>query len=266
MSRKKRDPCFLIEMNAQQEDGKLKISPIGEFKGVDGRSYTLNGSDVVETNKNRKVDVVLNVNHGWEREGDKAAGWFSFNSLELREDGIYAELEQTDIGTELIEKKHYKYLSPEYRVARTEDNLIVLEIVGVGLVNRPNVLDDALNEQETSTEEKPNEKEDNSMANKEKDIELQAQLDAQKEENAQLKQDAKKAKIDRAVASSELMPNKVDFAMGLNGEQLESFLAINKEDAKHLSTNTKPDDKDEDDANKPTDAEVEVNRQLGLGE
>ena len=265
MSRKKRDPCFLIEMNAQEEDGKLKVSPIGEFKGVDGRAYTLNGAEVIETNKNRKVDIVLNVNHGWEREGDKAAGWFSFNSLELREDGIYAELEQTNIGTELIEKKHYKYLSPEYRVARTEDNLIVLEIVGVGLVNRPNVLDDALNEQETSKEEKPNEKENNSMATKE-EIELQKQLDAQKEANKQLTQDAKRVKIEAAVKSGELMPNKQEFAMGLDGEQLDNFLALNKEDAKHLSTNTKPDEQDEDNANKPTDAEVEVNRQLGIGE
>ena len=256
MSKKKREPCFLIEVNAQAGD-KIKISPIGEFKGVDGRPYVLNAGEVVAKTSDRKIDIVLNVNHGWDNENDKSAGWFDHNSLEVREDGIYANLDTTDIGEGLISKKHYKYLSPEYRVARSDNgNLIVLEIVGVGLVNRPNLLDEALNEQEQTEQEEE-------TLPTEKEIELQKQLEEQKETNRQLALDAKKTKIETAIAAGELMPNKQAFAMGLDGEQLESFLALNKEDAKHLATQTKPDESKEEP--ELSEAEIEVNKQLGLG-
>jgi hypothetical protein len=253
----KRDPCFLIEINAQNQEDKLRISPIGTFTGLDGRTYTLDASPVMEKTKEQKIDIVLNVNHGYDEVREKAAGWFDFDSLEVREDGIYASLNTTNIGEEAIKEKHYRYLSPEYKVAYSENNRIVLQIVGVGLVNRPNVLDEALNEQQENEE-------DNTLQKTEKEIELQAQIDAEREENKQLKDAAKKTKIETAVTAGELMPNKQEFAMGLDGEQLDSFLALNKEDAKHLTANTKPDDIEN---NKTlTTEEVEVNKQLGLGE
>jgi hypothetical protein len=256
MSKQKREPCFLIEINAQNTEEKIRISPLGDFTGLDGRSYTLDATSVIERTLEQKIDIVLNVNHGFDEAREKAAGWFAFNSLEAREDGIYASLTTTNIGEEAIREKHYRYLSPEYKVAYAENNRIVLQIVGVGLVNQPNVLDEALNNQEENGK-------DDSLKKSEKEIELQAQLDAEKEENRRLKDEAKKAKIETAVARGELMPNKQEFAMGLDGEQLEQFLELNKEDAKHLLATTKPDKKEDNPA--LSEAEIEVNRQLGLG-
>jgi len=252
LSQNKREPCYLIALNAQTKDEKIKISPAGEFKGVDGRVYTLNSSDVVTKTKDRKIDIVLNIEHGWSKEDNKAAGWFDFDSLEAREDGIYANLETTDIGAELIEKKLYRYLSPEYKVARAENSMIVLEIVGVGLVNRPNVLDEALNKEETTVQKSNN-----------TEIELQKEIQKLKEENQQLLTRAKEAKIDSAIKAGELMPKAKEFAMSLNGEKLDEFLALNKDEAKHLTTNTPIDTKE---PTAQTDEELEVNRQLGLGE
>ncbi|MCW1604922.1 phage protease, partial [Campylobacter jejuni] len=68
--------------------------------------------------------------------------WFDRNSLELREDGIYASLELTPKGKELVENKAFRYLSPEYYV---DDDKNVIHLDAMGLVNQPNLLNRALN-------------------------------------------------------------------------------------------------------------------------
>ena len=118
-----------IELNFQL-DKKVKISPIGEVVGVDGRVFIIDGNKVLEATKKIGIDIALNENH-W---GSKAFGWFALNSLELRDDGIYANLELNDLGKPAVENRHYRYLSPEYMV---DNNRNVLSIVGVGLVNQP---------------------------------------------------------------------------------------------------------------------------------
>jgi phage I-like protein len=250
----------LIELNAQSTDEKIKISPIGLVTGVDGRVYQVNGDDVVERIKAQKIDIVLNVNHAMDSHGEKAAGWFDVNSLEVREDGIYAALEPTDIGSTLITEKHFRYLSPEYHISWNGDIREVHDIGAVGLVNRPNVLDEALNNAENPEEDTLPKEVEPTDAEKA----LQTQLAKEKEINAQHMADAKKAKIETAVAAGELMPNKQAFAMGLDGEVLTNFLALEKNDAKHLGGDVKPDAKDEE--SQVSDEEAEVNRQLGLGD
>ena len=263
MSQKKREPCFVIDLNRANKNDKLKISPIGEVEGIDGRLYTINGEDVVTKTKTRNIDIVMNVNHGWDEYKEKAAGWFDLNSLEVKEDGIYASLETTNIGEELISEKHYRYLSPEYRVAYDGNNRIVTELVGVGLVNRPNLLDEALNNEESTKTEPIKEGKDMALdPNKKQPID--AQLKKLQEENAQLKLNEKKSKIDMAIAKGELMPNKQEYALKLDGEMLDEFLALNREDMKHLSTHTTPDT--DEGKNRLSDIDKEVNAQLGIDE
>ena len=213
-----------IEINATggtQE--KVKISPVGEVVGLDGRRYSIDAQSVIEKSKARKIDIVLNVNHGWDSYGHKAAGWFDPESLEAREDGIYATLNLTDIGESLLGAKHYRYLSPEYQVHRNGVNMEVLRIVGVGLVNNPNILKDALNaEGATEDEEREtmNEEQDNSAMQAQVER-LQAQINALKEENRMLR-------IDFAIKSGEMAPSKKEFALSLNDEQLDRFLQTEK--------------------------------------
>ena len=149
----------LLEINFKSEStDKIKISPIGEVVGFDGRSFNIKAENVLKATIKDGVDLVVDVNHGWSESGDKASGWIKLNTLEVREDGIYAEIEWTNIGQELLENKYFKYLSPAYVV---DKQMNVLSIDSVGLVNKPNLLKDKLvNKKE---EENNNNKDDEDM-------------------------------------------------------------------------------------------------------
>lgn len=257
MAENKREPCFLIELNAQTEGEKRRISPIGSVSGVDGRNYNINAEAVVAKMKSQNIDIVLNVAHGCTLEyGDKAGGWIDINSIEIKEDGIYADIVPTDIGDELISKKHYKYLSPEYRINWNGDTRDVVDIVGVALVNRPNVMEDEMNKQDGEDEV--------AKEKQELDIELQKQLDAEKEKNALLIKKAKVQRVDTAIASGYLLPANKEFALELNSQQLENYLAQQKTQMAHLGADVKPDANTEDNS-QISDEQKQVDKQLGLG-
>ena len=87
-------------------------------------------------NKNvRKVDIAVDVEH---RPEEGAAGWF--RKLFKKDDGLYAEIEWTEKGVELIKGKIYKYMSADYT-----PNYIDPEtgkqygptLLGAALTNRP---------------------------------------------------------------------------------------------------------------------------------
>ena len=259
MSKKRNS--VLIELNAQGE-GKTKISPVGLVEGVDGRKFNIEPNRVVSKMQEQKVDIALNVNHGIEEFGEKAAGWFDVNSLEVRDDGIYATLTPTDIGEEIISKKHFRYLSPEYYISWNGDIREVQSIGAVGLVNSPNVLDEALNhtEEDPKTEDPQITHEEDNVTEKEK--ELQQRLEEAEQNSKRLAQELKKQRIDHAIAAGELMPNRQAFAMGLDGEVLDEFLALEKENNKHLTQTLSPDN--QSDESPMSDEEKEINRQLGL--
>ncbi|TKX29507.1 phage protease [Campylobacter estrildidarum] len=129
---------LLLEINSKNTDKKIKISPIGIAHGLDGRVFKIDGEKLIKNIQKNDLDIVLNLNH----QGGEAYGWFDRNSLELREDGIYASLELTPKGKELVENKAFRYLSPEYYV---DDDKNVIHLDAMGLVNQPNLLNKALN-------------------------------------------------------------------------------------------------------------------------
>jgi phage I-like protein len=130
----------VLELNFKQGE-KVKVSPIGAFEGVDGRSYSVDGRALIKSIVNGGVHIVLDANHSF----GEAVGWFDKDSFELREDGIYATLEFNSEGIELIADKKYRYLSPVYIMG---DGNTVVGLDSVGLVNRPNLLTTALNTKE----------------------------------------------------------------------------------------------------------------------
>ena len=149
----------LCAISTEALQDKLKISPIGDVTGLDGRVFEIDGQQVLDKLNATGLELVLNIAHSYDGE---AAGWF--NDFELRDDGIYAMLSLNDNGQDLIAKKHYKYLSPEY--FKDYDTNQVHMLVGVGLVNQPNLLNDALNQiSSTHTQEAANSQE-NPMADK----------------------------------------------------------------------------------------------------
>lgn len=250
----------ILALNAQAANAteeKIRISPVGEVKGADGRSYRVDAQSVIRRTQELKVDIVLNVNHGWDTYGGKAAGWFDLSSLEEREDGIYASLSATSIGTELITERHFRYLSPEYIVARDSNGTMeVLTLAGVGLVNKPNLLDEALNKTENKETQMPNKETPDTSATE--------QITALQQENERLQKELQTNKIEAAITAGQLMPAKKEFALQLNGQMLVDYLTAEAESMKQLGEQLAPEKTEEHNSISPEEAAVAA--QLGMTE
>ncbi len=220
----------LCSIDTANLDKKVRLSPIGEnIKGLDGRNFNVDGESLFERLNVNGLELPLTVDHGWSSKyGADSSAWFK--DFELREDGIYATMELNELGKELIESKKYKYLSPEYLIY--PNSFDVEELIGMGLVNQPNLLNESLNHQQNNQHKEPN---DMAMTDEEK-----AKQEALEAENKQLKEqqqtlaqevnEMKKnqlaQKVDNAIAKGELLPAKKDFALTLEENSLNSFLKI----------------------------------------
>ena len=253
-----------LELNSLQ-DGKIKISPAGQqVMGYDGRVFNVDASFVVANTKSQNVDILLDKDH---YDGE-AMGWFNINSLEARDDGIYASLEFTEVGKGLVDKKLYRYLSPAYEVNYRDNGVReVVRIASVGLVNRPNLLNKALNNKGEEMPENNSELAIKLAELNEKNAALQAQIIAKDKEIGELKtaldterNNAKTARIESAIKNGELLPNRKEMAMALEGNALESFLEVSKSEAASVlkEKNYEKNKKDE------LDIHPDVKAQLGL--
>ncbi|TLD81306.1 phage protease [Helicobacter trogontum] len=260
--------AVFLECNAENNNTKIKISPIGEFSGVDGRKYYLNAESVLTNTKKIGTDLMLDKNH----EDNEAMGWFSLNSLEIREDGLYATLNLNSIGEGLIKDRVFRYLSPAYSCKGMKNNAYVVErIASIGLVNRPNVLFSALNKERANMQGNNTEGSKN-MADLEK---LKEELSAALSENEALKKkletlqkekdeilsNSLKEKIENAISCGEMLPARRESALALNGSALDSYLEVCREEAKHVLKNKSVDFKPQGDGD---GIDSHVKAQLGL--
>lgn len=219
---------FLIELNEVNKDSKIKISPAGEkVVGRDGRVFNINAEEVIKATKKGGVDLMLDINH----DGGEAVGWFALNSLEARNDGIYANLELTAKGEELVRNKAYRYLSPAFVVDWQNDMRVVKELHSVGLVNHPNLLKKSLN----SKEDLEALRKENETLKKEKE-DLKEQIKTlQKEKEELIKEYEKKLtniKVKNALNTNAMLPKREQEALNLGGEALDSFLSVCAVEAK----------------------------------
>lgn len=151
-----------LELNLKDGE-KVKVTPVGEVVGLDGRKFKIDAELLLKSILENDLHIPLDTNHNF----DEAIGWFDKNSFEIREDGIYALLEPTNKGAELIANKSYRYLSPVFEMG---NNGTVIGLDSVGLVNRPNLLNKELNKKEKNNLEK--ELEDLKQKNKNLEDEL----------------------------------------------------------------------------------------------
>lgn len=135
-----------IELNFKEGE-KVKVSPLGNVIGYDGRGFVIDGEQLLGDIASNDIHIPLDINHSF----DEAVGWFDKSSFETREDGLYASLELNQKGKDLIAAKSYRYLSPVYSMG---ENNRVVGLDSVGLVNRPNLLNRELNEKEKTKKEK----------------------------------------------------------------------------------------------------------------
>ena len=174
---------FLNILSLNYKNGELiKVSPIGEIEGADGRTFKIDAKKIIENIKKNGVDIVLDENHSFAG----AVGWFDKDSFEAKDDGIYAKLELNKRGMELVKDKIYRYLSPVYDLSGRD----VLSIESVGLVNKPNVLNNALNSKGDKVEKEKNSELD---ALNEKVKKLEETITSLNKELEGFKKDANKA-------------------------------------------------------------------------
>lgn len=260
-----KDIVFL-ELNHTQAS-KIKISPCGSFKGIDGREFSLDGQLVVERLKQKGRDLMLDKDH----QDKEALGWFDLNSIEARSDGIYASLELNSIGKALVEDKVYRYISPAY----LKDNAgKVIDIISIGLVNRPNLTElTALNNEQNTQGENMNEDlikalQDELAQSKEliKNLEekcssLESLAQEKEKQRTKEEQELKVKRIDEAIKNSQMLPARKDAALAMNKESFEVFLEVCKAEAISV---LKERNADFDDKNKDDGIDEAIKAQLDL--
>ena len=144
--------CFELPAGAPDWVELLPAGP--EVTGIDGRRF-LNDQpqsilDVFDRLKAHGRDLPIDYEHASELKAPKgepapAAAWVV--ALALREGGsIWAKVEWTPKGQDMVTNREYRYLSPSL-IYETATNRIVA-INSVGLTNRPNFTLTALNHED----------------------------------------------------------------------------------------------------------------------
>lgn len=245
-----------VELNFKQGE-KILVSPVGTVTGLDGRVFNIDGETVIRNTKENGIDLVFDINHGWDSAyGDKAAGWISLNSLELKEDGIYGSVELTELGKELIDNKYYKYTSPAYNMDRNKADRNVLSLDSLGLVNRPNLNNQALNNQDSGASDKVKElnKKIETLTTEKNQAMQTAEATANELEEANkklsefdptiknLNERVRDLTIDLGVERNQIMPKDREFCKTLDESQLTSYIQSNgsQDLMKELNKGLKP--------------------------
>jgi len=223
---------LLLELNVNSKTKEVKISPVGLFSGYDGRVYKVSAATILNT-KQRGLDIPLNIEHCFTQKGCAAVGWFKVDTLEIKEDGVYAQLELTKEGKELINSKIYRYLSPEFSV---DEDRNVITIDAVALVNTPNFNLEINQKQKLKEGNKMDELE---QLKKEKE-ELLKELKLQKELNQKLIDDLKTQLLDEAIKANKILPAEKEILKELNIDTLRSYLSTRQPlgHTKELNINT----------------------------
>ena len=194
---------------------KVKIAPRGVISGYDGRVFVVDEATIEET-KRRGIDIALNVEHCFTDKACKAVGWFRVDSLELADDGVYAVLELTPEGKELIEQKAYRYLSPEFETDQKTRH--VDAIVGVALVNTPNFnLEINHKGEQMEIQKELNKKEEQIAA-------LKKELNKKEEQIQKLTDTIKELHLNSAIAAKKILPAEKEHLKSMDLNALQAYL------------------------------------------
>ena len=154
---------YLISLNAEMIDAGqlpdwLPVLPIGRFTGRDNRSWTNNDPDkVIAYNRSLERDIVIDFEHSTALKAPKgekapASGWVSIETLEVRDNAIWARFDWNEVGRSALLKKEYKYISPAFFHDASGN---VTGFHHIALTNRHNLYENpALNNQLNQPEEK----------------------------------------------------------------------------------------------------------------
>jgi len=127
-----------LTMAMAELPGWLRLLPLGEVKLVDGRpSFEVTPeslADMVKAFGERGTDLVIDYEHQSLTGGQApAAGWIK--DLEVREDGLWAQVEWTGTAEEYLKRREYRYFSPVLRIDPASRQ--PQELMNVALTNVP---------------------------------------------------------------------------------------------------------------------------------
>lgn len=134
-----------------------ELIPAGQLViGLDGRNWIMPDAQRVVDDSNAYIKddlqgAVLDKEHMTQLHefGGPAFGWFKEYRLNAA-GGIEARVDWTDLGTEAVKKRHYRFISVvfDYDI----DSREILQITGGGLTNKNNLRVSALNKQNPTEE------------------------------------------------------------------------------------------------------------------
>jgi len=132
--------CEGSPLNDGAKAQSVHLFPLGQIKGRDGRNFVLsNPEEVISRFKAGNIDLPIDYEHQVDLPANEkrgpipAAGWI--NSLELRDNGIWANVEWTETAAKMIVEKEYRFLSPSFMAVN--DTMEIVHLLGAGLVHRP---------------------------------------------------------------------------------------------------------------------------------
>lgn len=112
---------------------------LGEMTARDGRTFRLSDpAALVASFEKNGADLPFDIEHatsikGAEGEEAPAVGWIK--ELDVRADGIWARVDWTERGADLIRSRSYRYASPGFMVEQKSGE--VLRLLHAALTNQP---------------------------------------------------------------------------------------------------------------------------------
>ena len=143
----------LPESGASELPQRLLVCPeSSRFEGSDGRVF-LNADPqaIVRFFLDGGKDLPIDIEHSTQLQGRKglpapAVGWVT--ALELEGNVLYAVVNWTEKGAELIRSRAYRYYSPAYFCIKEGSASRITGLASIGLTNIPNLPVPALNHEE----------------------------------------------------------------------------------------------------------------------
>lgn len=136
-----------VALNAESDGAWVQLTPRGpRLSGLDGRAWTLADPEALIAAFNRRgLALPIDVEHAQFVKAPKgepapAAGWIE--EIQNRDGEIFGRVAWTPKGRRAVNSRDYRYLSPAF-AHDAKGN--VTELLGAGLVNRPNFQMAALN-------------------------------------------------------------------------------------------------------------------------
>lgn len=118
---------------------RIKVLPVGEWLTLPYGPMAIDDGICTQMVANYKSDVRKAVPIDVDHDGGKAAGWI--NDLEaVKGDGVYAIVEWTKLGKELLTEKIYRLFSPEWSFDYTDPEKSTHHgavLIAGSLTNRP---------------------------------------------------------------------------------------------------------------------------------